>query len=55
MPLEPGDDPVPCPCVANLDSVERVFAAVLVGRLRCLGDVRMNELCRALAVAVACE
>ena len=53
--LEPGDDPVPSHCVANLDSVESVSIAVLVDRLGRLSDVRMRELCAALAVAVACE
>ena len=53
--LEPGDDPVPRRCVANLDSVESVSTAVLVDRLGRLSDDRMRELCVALAVAVACE
>jgi len=52
--LEPGDEPVPQPCVANLDSVESVSTAVLVDRLGRLSDVRMRELCTALAVAVDC-
>jgi mRNA interferase MazF len=55
VPLEPGDDPVPRPCVANLDSVEHVSTGVLVERLGRLSDARMRELCAALAVAVACE
>lgn len=55
VPLEPGDDPVPRPCVANLDSVENVSTGVLVERLGRLSDARMRELCAALAVAVACE
>lgn len=53
--LEPGDDPVPRPCVANLDSVESVSVATLVDRLGRLSDERMREICAALAVAVACE
>lgn len=53
--LEPGDDPVPRRCVANLDSVESVSSGVLVDRLGRLGDARMRALCAALAVAVACE
>ena len=53
--LEPGDDPVPRPCVANLDGVESVSVATLVDRLGRLSDERMREICAALAVAVACE
>jgi mRNA interferase MazF len=53
--LEPGDDPVPRRCVANLDSVESVSVAVLVERLGRLSDVRMRELCTALSIAVACD
>jgi mRNA interferase MazF len=53
--LEPGDDPVPRHCAVNLDSVESVSVAVLVDRLGRLSDVRMTQLCAALAVAVDCE
>ena len=52
--LEPGEDPVPRRCVANLDSVESVSIAVLVERLGRLSDQRMREMCAALEVAVAC-
>jgi len=52
--LEPGDDPVPRRCVANLDSIESVSVAVLVGRLGRLSDERMRQLCAALDVAVDC-
>jgi mRNA interferase MazF len=52
--LEPGDDPVPKRCVANLDSVESVSVTVLVERLGRLSDDRMSELCAALGVAVDC-
>jgi mRNA interferase MazF len=52
--LEPGDDPVPRPCVANLDSVESVSLGVLVERLGRLADTRMREMCAALAVAIDC-
>jgi mRNA interferase MazF len=52
--LEPGDDPVPRRCAANLDSVESVSVAVLVERIGRLSDDRMRELCAALAVAVDC-
>ena len=53
--LEPGDDPVPRSCVVNLDAVERVSIGVLVERIGYLGDVRLREVCGALAVAVGCE
>lgn len=52
--LEPGDDPVARVCAVNLDSVESVCLAVLVERLGRLSDVRMREVCSALAVAVDC-
>lgn len=52
--LEPGSDPVPRPCVVNLDSVESVSVGVLVSRLGRLADTRMREICAALAVAVDC-
>lgn len=50
--LEPGDDPVPLRSAVNLDSVENVGVGVLVERLGRLSDVRMAEVCDALAVAV---
>lgn len=53
--LEPGDDPVPRACVANLDSVESVSVGVLTDRLGRLSDHRMRELCQALEVAVDCR
>jgi mRNA interferase MazF len=53
--LEPGQDPVPRTCVANLDSVESVSVGVLTQRLGRLGDTRMRELCQALEVAVDCS
>jgi mRNA interferase MazF len=52
--LEPGDDPIPLPCAANLDSVESVATATLVDRIGRLSDDRMRELCVALEVAVDC-
>lgn len=53
--LEPGEDPVPRTCVANLDSVESVPMGVLTERLGRLADSRMRELCQALKVAVDCR
>jgi mRNA interferase MazF len=52
--LEPSHDPVPQRCAVNLDSVESVSVAVLVDRLGRLADVRMREICKALAIAVDC-
>ena len=52
--LEPGKDPVPRRCVVNLDSVESVSVALLVERLGRLADMRMRQICAALAVAVDC-
>lgn len=55
VPLEPDEDPIPLPSAINLDSVESVSLGTLVQRLGRLSDARMDEVCRALAVAVACE
>jgi len=52
--LEPGDDPVPRRCAANLDSIESVAIAMLVDRIGTLSDGRMREICSALEVAVDC-
>ncbi|WP_404384948.1 type II toxin-antitoxin system PemK/MazF family toxin [Knoellia locipacati] len=52
--LEPGTDPVPRECVANLDSVESVSVSMLVDRLGRLSDHRLHEMCRALGIAVDC-
>ncbi|MFT3833864.1 MAG: type II toxin-antitoxin system PemK/MazF family toxin [Micropruina sp.] len=52
--LEPGEDPVPRPCVVNLDSVEQVPAGLLVQRLGRLAGDRMHAVCNALAIAVNC-
>jgi len=52
--LLPGVDPIPRPCVANLDTVESVSLGTLVERIGRLSDARMHEVCRALSVAVDC-
>ena len=52
--LEPGEDPVPRRCVANLDSAESVSLATLVEPLGRRADTRMRQICGALAVAVDC-
>ena len=53
--LEPAGDPVPKRSAVNLDSVESVSIGILVDRLGRLSDERMQEVCAALAVAVACD
>jgi mRNA interferase MazF len=53
--LEPGEDPIPRRCAVNLDTVESVSLGVLVERLGRLADVRMREICAALAIAVDCR
>lgn len=53
--LEPGEDPVPLRSAVNLDSIESVSLTILVDRLGRLADVRMREICAALAVAVDCS
>ena len=53
--LEPGRDPIPRASVVNLDSVESVSLGTLVERLGRLSDERMQQVCSALEVAVACE
>lgn len=54
VPLEPGEDPVPRLCAANLDSVESVAIATLVERLGRLSDHRLRQFCAALGVATDC-
>ena len=53
--LEPTADPIPRKSVVNLDSVESVSLGTLVERLGRLSDERMDEICGALEVAVACS
>ena len=53
--LEPGRDPVPRASVVNLDSVESVSLGTLVERLGRLSDERMQQVCSAFEIAVACE
>lgn len=53
--LEPGDDPIGRRSAVNLDFVQSVSVAVLVERLGRLSDVKMREICAALAVAVDCR
>jgi mRNA interferase MazF len=55
VPLEPAEDPIPRRSCVNLDSVESVSVSVLVERLGRLSDVKMQEVCAALEVAVDCQ
>lgn len=53
--LEPGEDPVPRRCAANLDSIESVALGVLTERIGRLADITMRQICEALEVAVDCR
>lgn len=53
--LEPGEDPTPARCAVSLDSVLNVSVGSLTTRLGTLADVRLREVCAALAVAVDCR
>ena len=53
--LEPGEDPIGRRSAVNLDSIESVSVGVLIERIGVLNVERMDEICRALAVAVDCE
>jgi mRNA interferase MazF len=53
--LDPKVDPIPLASATNLDSVESVNVEVLTERIGRLSDVRMREVCEALAVAVDCQ
>lgn len=53
--LNTAEDPVPLDSVVNLDSVESVSLGTLTERLGRLSDVRMRQICEALAVAVDCN
>ncbi|MDN5931476.1 MAG: type II toxin-antitoxin system PemK/MazF family toxin [Pseudonocardia sp.] len=48
------DDGLDRDCIASLDNLSLVLRTDLVRRIGALDDSRMQELCRALAVAVAC-
>ena len=52
--LEPEEDPVPARCAVSLDSVDNAPTSLLVSRLGRLSDLRMQEICAALALAVDC-
>lgn len=53
--LDPEEgDPVVRPSVVQLDAVVDVDVRVLTRRLGRLGDLRMREVCQALATATGC-
>jgi mRNA interferase MazF len=52
--LEVGDDPIPKRSAVNLDSIESVSTGALTQRLGRLSDMRMRQICLALAIAVDC-
>ena len=53
--LEPGADPVPQVCCAQLDGVTSVSVAELTARLGTLSSERNRLVCAALAIAVNCN
>lgn len=53
VPLD-ADDGMPLPCVVNLDTPELLPKGILVERITQLGDSRMMDICRALAMATNC-
>lgn len=53
--LDPQEDPIPQLCAVNLDTIETVSTATLTIKIGTLSLSRMQELCRALAVATACS
>lgn len=48
------DDGMPRSCVLNLDTPELVPKAMLIEQITTLSDVRMHQVCMALAAATAC-
>lgn len=58
IPTEVGltvaEDGVTKDCVVNLDNVETVPQSLLTEHMTTLSEVRMHEVCAALAVATAC-
>lgn len=53
--LEPGEDPVPTIAAVNLDALDNTPVALLVERLGRLSDERMQQICAALEIAIACD
>ncbi len=53
VPLDASDG-MPSQCVATLDNVTLADRSFLVERLAKLSPIRMDEICRALNIAVGC-
>jgi mRNA interferase MazF len=54
LPLDEADG-LPQPCVASLDNMQPLAAALLVERITQLGPERMQQVCSALAIATGCD
>ena len=54
VPLDIGDG-LPQPCVASLDNVQPLARSLLVERIGRLDAQRMDQACKALAIAVDCD
>jgi mRNA interferase MazF len=48
-------DGVPAECVVNLDNIRQVHRALLDDPITSLAGKRMDEVCRALAIATGCR
>jgi mRNA-degrading endonuclease toxin of MazEF toxin-antitoxin module len=46
---------VPAECVVNLDNIRQVHRALLDDPITSLAGKRMDEVCRALAIATGCR
>lgn len=53
--LEPDVNPIPRRCVVRLDAVTDVAIDELTERMGRLSPEQMQQICRALATAVACD
>jgi mRNA interferase MazF len=54
VPLD-EDEGMPAPCALSLDNVTPVPKSRLRGRITAIGPRRMDDVCAALAAAVACS
>lgn len=52
--LEPGEDDVERTCVVSLDNVQPLDRGHLTRRLGRLDSTRLDQVCRAMAVAIDC-
>ena len=49
------EDGLPAECVANLDNLRQISKVLLSEPIANLSGARMNEVCRALAIATGCD